>query len=621
MSPPAIAIDVLPAKLGRRITEPDGSTRIESADELIDRVSTALGAVERRYGADERDARAWTRRFRELITGNRFWPSGRILNNCGTRQGQLASCFVLPVSDDLGAIFDTLKLAAACHSTGGGTGFDLTPLRERGAPISTAEAAGASGPVSWMHLFDAETSVVMQGGKMRGANLASLSVRHPDVFEFIDAKAVVGRLANFNLSLAVDDDFMHALAAGDRIALVSPVAGRSGRRVPADQIWRRISEQAWRTGDPGLLFIDQINRANPLVDRLGPIRTTNPCGEQTLYPYEPSTLGSINLRTMVRPSGGMDLAALEQTVVEAVRLLDNSIDASRYPDPRITAMATGNRRLGLGVMGFSDLLIELGIRYDSPAALDLIDEIGGRIREVAWATSRDLAAERGAFPQFDEGRWDAPVRNCAITTIAPTGTISMVAGCSSGIEPRFAPVWTKNVMVAGGMRYVDADLLADLCRHNSLDPDAARRLMETVPVARLPLPGPVRDKYRYAHDVPGEWHVRVAARWQRHIDNAVSKTVNLPRACTVDDVAEVLTMSWRLGCKGVSVYRQGSREQDLQEAAGPAANVPAARPAPGGAAAGDRDFPVPQSRALLTATDHSMLDAAELPAAQIGSPL
>ncbi|EEP70436.1 ribonucleoside-diphosphate reductase, adenosylcobalamin-dependent [Micromonospora sp. ATCC 39149] len=602
------APDVLRAKLGRRVTGPDGAVRIESVDDLLDRVATGLGAVEREYGADESTARVWAARFRALMAENRFWPSGRILNNCGTRQGQLASCFVLPVEDDLGAIFDTLKLAASCHRTGGGTGFDLTPLRERGAPISTAEAAGSSGPVSWLHLFDAETGVVMQGGKMRGANLASLSVRHPDVFEFIDAKAVVGRLANFNLSVTVDDAFMRTLIDGGEIDLVSPVGGRPRRRVPAAEIWRRISAQAWRTGDPGLLFTDMINRANPLLDRLGPIRTTNPCGEQTLYPYEPSTLGSVNLRAMTGPDGRLDTARLERTVEDAVRLLDNSIDASHYPDPRITAMARGNRRLGLGVMGFADLLIALGVRYDSTRALAVVDEVGGRIRAVAEATTRRLAAERGTFPNFDPARFDAPVRNCAVTTIAPTGTISMVAGCSSGIEPRFAPIWRKNVLVDGGVSYVDEDLAADVCAHGGVDPEQARRLIRERPVTELPMPEPVRDRYRYAHDVPGEWHVRIAAQWQRHIDNAVSKTVNLPRDCSVDDVAEVLTASWRLGCKGVSVYRQGSREQDLQEVAGARTGTDRPTPLAGDAGTGidTGTGAVPQSRALLAATEGAL---------------
>lgn len=538
---------------------------IEPADAILDRVAGALGAVEAAYGADATTVRTWTDRFRALMADNRFWPSGRILNNSGTVQGQLASCFVLPLPDDFGRIFDTLALAATCHRTGGGTGFDLSDLREQGAPIASAEAAGASGPVSWLQLFDAETQVTMQGGKMRGANLASLSVRHPDIFTFIDAKAVVGTLANFNISVAVDDEFMRTLAADGEIDLVSPVDGRVTRQVRAADIWRRLAENAWRTGDPGVLFIDTINRANPLAGHLGPIRTTNPCGEQTLYPYEASNLGSINLRAFLR-DGEVDWAGYETTVAQATRLLDNAIDASRYPDPRIAELAAANRRLGLGVMGFADLLIGLGISYDSAGCLALIDELGSRLKAVGAATSRELAAERGPFPNWAHTGWQTPVRNCAITTIAPTGTISMVAGCSSGIEPRFAAVWNKDVLTRDGIDFFDTDLVVDVTEATGLAAASAVDLVVSKPLDELPLAEPVRAKYRYAHDVSPSWHVRVAARWQRYIDNAVSKTVNLPHNATIDDAAEVYQLAWELGAKGTSLYRQGSRERDLLEA-------------------------------------------------------
>ncbi|WP_229818533.1 hypothetical protein [Streptomyces chromofuscus] len=538
--------------------------RVETTGEILDRVVEALGAVERRFGGDESTVRHWTSRFRSLMEENRFWPSGRVLNNCGTRRPQLASCFVLPLPDDFAEIFGSLAIAAACHRTGGGTGFDLSALREAGAPISSAEAAGASGPVSWLHLFDAETSVTMQGGKMRGANLASLSVRHPDIFAFIDAKAIVGRLSNFNISVAIDDAFMYALAAGESIQLVSPRDGRVVRSVPAGEIWDRLAQNAWRTGDPGVLFVDAINRANPLADHLGPITTTNPCGEQTLYPYEASNLGSVNLAAFAR-AGGIEWAALEETFADATRLLDNAIDASQYPDPRITALAVANRRLGLGVMGFADLLIALGIPYDSQACLDLIDELGARMRRVTWDTSRELAAERGPFPNWKYTGWSEPARNCAVTTIAPTGTISMVAGCSSGIEPRFAAVWNKDVLAKDGINFYDEDLLADLCRRTGMSAEESLDLMKNKPLGELPLAPAERAKYRYAHDIAPEWHVRVAARWQRHIDNAVSKTVNLPADAPVSDAAEVYRLSWELGCKGTSLYRQGSRGRDLLE--------------------------------------------------------
>lgn len=555
---------ILENKLGRRVASGPGRTGVESADQILDRVAATLGRVEARYGASERPVSRWTARFRALMEENRFWPSGRILNNCGARQGQLASCFVLPLPDDFRQIFDTLAMAALCHRTGGGTGFDLSEIRERGAPISSAEAAGASGPVSWLRLFDAETAVTMQGGKMRGANLASLSVRHPDIFLFLDAKATVGNLSTFNISVAADDDFMRAVADDQSVDLVSPTDGRVTRRVPAVEIWDRLTENAWRTGDPGVLFTDTINRANPLLRHLGPIRTTNPCGEQTLYPYEASNLGSVNL-AVFRQGAGVDWSALEQTVADATRLLDNAIDASQYPDPRILELATANRRLGLGVMGFADLLVGLGIPYDSPAALGLIDEIGTRLQNAAWAASRALAAEREPFPNWINTGWCEPTRNCAVTTIAPTGTISMVAGCSSGIEPRFAPVWNKDVLTDNGIDHVDRELVADVVQATGRSTADAVDLITAKPLDELSLTPETAAKYRYAHDISPAWHVNTAARWQRYVDNAVSKTVNLSAGAELADAAEVFRLSWELGCKGTSLYREGSRDRDLLE--------------------------------------------------------
>ena len=559
---PRIDQSVLVTKLGRR----SGGRLVEDAADIVLRVAGSLADVERRFGAGDAEVERRRQEFLGLMTGNRFWPSGRILNNCGTRQSQLASCFVLPVEDDLGAIFDVVKLAAQCHRTGGGTGFDLSRVRERGAPISTAEAGGASGPSSWLHVVDAATSVVAQGGKMRGACLASLSVEHPDIIEFIDAKREVGRLHNLNISVLISDAYMAALAAGGRIDLVSPVDGRVVRSVPATDIWQRIGRNAWRTGDPGVLFADRINDANPLAAHLGPITTTNPCGEQTLYPYEASNLGSVNLASFLNAATGeIDWAGLEATVTSAVRLLDNAIDASRYPDERVSAMAQDNRRLGLGVMGYADLLVGLGVGYDSPAAMELIDRIGALIKQAAWAASRQLAKERGPFPNWTHTAMPEPSRNCAITTIAPTGTISMVAGCSSGIEPRFAAIWVKDVLLDSGVHYVDEDLLSEVQQARQLTRREAMEVLARVPVAELGLPGIRAGRYRYAHDVSGEWHVRTVAQWQRYIDNAISKTVNLPGDCTPDQVGEMFALAWRLGCKGLSVYRQGSRERDLLE--------------------------------------------------------
>lgn len=552
-------IDVLQLKLCRRLA--DG--RIESAEALVHRVATTLAEAECAYGATATETRAVAGQFERLMLDNVFWPSGRVLHGAGGRQPQLASCFVLPARDDFDAMLDTVVTAARCHRGGGGTGFDFSAIRERGAEISTSEAGSAAGPVAWIRLIDAETTTVMQGGKMRGANLASLVPTHPDIFEFIDAKSSPGSLPNFNTSVAVSDEMMEALLNDEPITLISPRSGAAVGRVAGSEIWRALTENAWRTGDPGLLFIDVINRANTLRRSLGPIRTTNPCGEQTLFEFEASNLGSINLAALVEPGGGIRWDELADVVALAVRLLDNVIDACIYPDPRITAMARANRRIGLGVMGFADLLIALGVPYDSTEALAIADRLGEEIARAAAAATEALATERGVFPNFSLSDATRPARHCAVTSIAPTGTISMVAGCSSGIEPRFAPVYRKNVLHADGVVSVDADLLAAVASHRGLDEAAATQLIAAVPVDNLGLPADVARVFRYAHDVPASAHVAMAATWQRWIDNGISKTVNLPASATPSDVETAYADAWRLGCKGVSVYREGSRIEDL----------------------------------------------------------
>jgi len=555
---------LLEQKHGRRTRTGDGPTLLETADQITGRVARSLGEVERAYGADEAAVTQWSNRFRDLLTNNLFWPSGRILNGCGARVNHLASCYVIPLIDDFGELFQALALAGTVHRSGGGTGFDLSSIREAGAGIESLEAAGGCGPVPWLHLFDAETTLTMQGGRMRGANLASLSVRHPDILAFIDAKLVPGTLANFNISVAIDDAFMHSLAAGESIDLVSPSSGSTVRSIPAREIWERLSTNAWRTGDPGVLFVDSINRGNPLAKHLGPITTTNPCGEQTLYPFEPSTLGSVNLAAFAQ-GRTIDWALLKRTFADATRLLDNTIDASDYPDQRMTTAANDNRRLGLGVMGFADLLVKLRIPYDSERALSLVDDIGSVMKEVCWSVSKALAKERGPFPNWKYTGLSEPTRNCAITSIAPTGTISMVANCSPSIEPRFASAWNKDVLTDNGIDYVDTDLVSDVAIAASLSIHEATELVRVTTVDKLPIDTASRAVYRYAHDVPHEWHVQMAARWQRYVDNAISKTVNLPTDATVADVAETYRLCWEMGCKGTALYREGSRQRDLLE--------------------------------------------------------
>lgn len=553
--------DILETQLSRRLRP---GYRAETAESVIERVASSLAEVERIHGGTSHRVEHFRREFRRLMEENIFWPSGRILNNAGSRQQQLASCFVLPMDDAFDCILDSLCVAARCHRTGGGTGFDFSKLRERNAPIASSEAAGSSGPIPWLRLLDAETTAVMSGGKMRGANLGALSVYHPDIFEFMRAKDTVGDLMNFNLSVTIDDRFMESMLSGDDIDLVSSYDLRAVRRLPAEDIWEELAAQAWKTGDPGILFIDTINRENPLLRCLGPIRTSNPCGEQMLYSHESSILGSINLASLQsRESGLLDWDELARTVEIAVRLLDNAVDLCRYPDPRIENMTKANRRLGLGVMGYADVLVRQGQAYDSQVALEASERIASFIHQAAWDVSSALAAERGPFPNYHRSSFEREVRNCAVTSIAPTGTISMIANCSSGIEPRFAPYYRKDVISEDGIEFIDTDLLAAIMRELKISSAEAQRLIATVPIDRIGLSPQRIAPFRYSHDIPGEWHVDTVGRWQKSIDNGISKTVNLPETATPEEVGKVFVRAWSSGCKGISVYRSGSRTRDL----------------------------------------------------------
>lgn len=484
-------VDLLEARLAAAGGGPGGSgsgRRRECADQVLDRVARTLGDVERRHGGGPGGARAWTERFRALMAQNRFWPSLRILHNCGTRYGQLASWYVLPLADDFDGVFDTLKTAAACHRSGVGTGFDLTAMRERGAPVRGARQGFASGPVSWLRLFDAETAVVIQGGQGVGANLAALAVDHPDILEFLDARRAPGDLSTFRLAVAVDDVFMNAVASDGTLRLVSPHDGSLTGTLPARGLWRRICADALAGRDPGLVFTDALRRGNPFE---GP----------PLQPYSSAHLGAVNLAAFAAPGGreGIDWDGLRRTVGEAVRLLDNAIDASHYPDPRITRLAHEHRRLGLGVMGFADLLATLGVPYDSDTALDLVDLLGTAISDAAWTASAELAEERGAFPHWRYSNLSVPARNCSITDLTPARGCAEIAGCSPGIDPAFG----------------------------------------------IPPTGPQQ--------------VRLQARWQRYADSAVAKAVTLPPGATPDDVGEIYATAWRLGCKSVFLERAAPR--------------------------------------------------------------
>lgn len=536
----------------RCLRRDERGTVIETPDECFRRVADAVAAAEATWGGDV-DATA--DRFYDALSELEFLPNSPTLMNAGTELGQLAACFVLPVEDSLASIFETLKRTALIHQSGGGTGFSFSKIRPAGDVVAKTGGV-ASGPVSFVRIFDAATEQIKQGGRRRGANMGVLDASHPDVGAFVTAKREADAFRNFNLSVATDAAFWEAYDAGDPYDLINPRTGEAVGDVAPTALLDTIAECAWETGDPGLLFLDEIAAHNP-TPALGRITATNPCGEVPLLPYEACILGSINLGEMT-DDGDIDRAKLRRTAALGVRFLDDALERSAFPVADIEAAVSRTRKLGLGVMGFHDLLVDLGVAYDSDEAVAVADEVMKLIAEASWDTSRRLAAERGPFPAWPDSVFEEPVRNATTTTIAPTGTISMIAGATAGIEPIYNVVYEKHVL--GGLEMVndrfverarergfyDEALLADLKGRTSIqDVDG--------------IPADVKRLFRTAHDVPPKRHVAIQAAFQRHVDNAVSKTVNLPHDAGVDDVREVFLAARRRGLKGITVFRSGAR--------------------------------------------------------------
>jgi ribonucleoside-diphosphate reductase alpha chain len=499
--------------------------------------------------------------FFEMLMRLEFLPNTPTLMNAGTDLGQLSACFVIPVEDSLVSIFDAVKSMALIQQSGGGTGFSFSHLRPKGDIVRSTRGV-ASGPVSFMRVFDTATDIIKQGGKRRGANMGILSVEHPDIIDFITAKTKEGFLTNFNSSVAVDDRFMKAVREDGEYELINPRNREAVKKVRALDVWNLIVTMAWRTGDPGLVFIDEINRHNP-TPHAGMIESTNPCGELPLLPYESCNLGSLNLAKMVT-NGKINWEKIEKTTDLAVKFLDNIIDVNIYPLRDIEDITKANRKIGLGVMGFADMLVQLGIPYDSEEALKKGEEMMRFIEEKSHTVSERLAEERGEFPNFPGSIYKKKIRNATVTTIAPTGTISIIAGCSSGIEPLFAIAFVRNVME--GTKLLEVNPYFETVAHEQ-DFYSQELMMKIAKQGNLAgiddVPEAVKRVFVTALDIEPRWHVRMQAAFQKYCDNAVSKTINFPNDVDVKEVDKAYMLAYELKCKGTTVYRYGSKTEQV----------------------------------------------------------
>lgn len=558
---------VLEARYLRR----DAERRIiETPEQLFERVAQAVAYAELLLG-NARQAAYWQEEFYQLLTSLDFLPNSPTLMNAGTPLGQLSACFVLPVEDTMEGIFEAVKQMALVQRTGGGTGFSFSRLRPKGDVVAST-GGEASGPVSFMKIFDCATEYIKQGGKRRGANMGILRVDHPDILEFVTAKVDEKTLQNFNTSVGVTDAFLEAVRQDSRYDLIHPRTGKAVGKLRAKQVFLTIVEAAWQIGDPGLLFLDTINRANP-TPHLGPIEATNPCGEVPLLPYESCNLGSINLAHMVRWHNGrsaVDWEKLRAVAQRAVRFLDDVIEVNKYPIPEIDRMTRSNRKIGLGVMGFAEMLIRLGISYDADAAVQLAEQLMRTIAEEALKTSQALAEERGVFPNWKGSVFEAQnmkVRNATRTAIAPTGTLSIIAGTSASIEPLFALAYRRTHVLGGQTLYeVNPIFLAYAQRYGF---SVEQLIAEVFEKGRLKEVAGVSEEtqrlFVTALEIPPERHLQIQAAFQRSIDNSVSKTINLPQEAQPQEVAQAYWRAWELGLKGITLYRYGSKSAQVLE--------------------------------------------------------
>ncbi|MGE5670373.1 MAG: vitamin B12-dependent ribonucleotide reductase [Fibrobacterota bacterium] len=552
----------------RYLKKDDSGKIVETPEDLFFRVAENIAGAERLFSTEE-STDVWTEKFYNVMADLDFLPNSPTLMNAGRDLQQLSACFVLPIGDSMEDIFNAVKYTALIHKSGGGTGFSFSNIRPKNDRVKSTKGI-SSGPLSFMRVFDIATETVKQGGTRRGANMGILNCSHPEIMEFVEMKEKDGVLSNFNISVGITNEFMDALKRDEEYPLRNPRTGEIIGRMKASKVFKRIVELAWKNGEPGIVFLDKINEHNP-TPHIGVIESTNPCGEQPLLPYESCNLGSINLANMVSDNNGkkeVNYFKLGNTVRTAVRFLDNVIEVNKYPLPEIEKMTKGNRKIGLGVMGFADMLIEFGIPYNSHEAAHLAEEVMKFIQEEGRKVSAFLARERGVFPNFSGSIYDTEnglrVRNATVTTIAPTGTISMIANCSSGVEPMFAIVYEKNVLDGKKLLEVHPAFKRIAQTEGFYSDELMKMVADGGSLHKIyGIPKRIRDIFVTSHDIEPRWHINLQAAFQKYTDNAVSKTVNFRHEATMAEVDEVYRLAYDLNCKGVTVYRDGSRQNQV----------------------------------------------------------
>lgn len=572
------AITILKSKY---LLRDDLGKSIETPEQMFRRVAHHIAQAERLY---HNDSGVIEERFYEIMSSLRFLPNSPALINAGKPIGQLAACFVLPIEDSMNGIFNTLKNAALILQSGGGTGFSFSRLRPN-KDIVRSTSGAASGPVSFMKIYDMAAEVIKQGGARKGANMGILAIDHPDILEFIKIKRTIGELSNFNISAAVTDEFMEALKNDSEYSLINPRDGRVAKKIKAKKVFDEMLQSAWETGDPGLIFIDKVNKTNP-TPHIGRIESTNPCGEQPLLPYEACILGSLNLSKYVSEARSVQIQNIPENSIDyrtikdcieweklkgdintAVRLLDNAIDVNVYPVKEIEIMHKGNRKIGLGVMGWADMLILLGLPYEYDKSFLLARDLMKFIRDEARNISVEMAEKRGVFPNFKGSIYDAPrmpkVRNATLTTIAPTGTLSLIADCSSGIEPLFMLAYKRFILNAEFLE-INKYFLQAAKRYEFFKEEILNKIYKTGSAKGIKkIPSKIKRVFRNALEIPIEAHIEMQAAFQKYTDNAVSKTINLPSSAAKKDIAKAYMLAYDKGLKGITVFRYGSKKGTL----------------------------------------------------------